>query len=123
MADKIKKRITCIICPVGCSLTATGIKGNLVIEGNECNRGEKYARSEYTNPLRTLTGTVLIKEAILPRLPVRSENPITRQLFLRAAAELNRLVVTAPIKRGAVISEDLAGSGIRLLATRDLDKL
>lgn len=54
-----RKTLTCICCPIGCTIEAE-LEGNhvLSVRGNSCPRGEKYAKSELSNPVRTLTSTV-----------------------------------------------------------------
>ena len=51
-----RKTLTCICCPIGCTIEAE-LEGNhvLSVRGNSCPRGEKYAKSELSNPVRTLT--------------------------------------------------------------------
>lgn len=53
------KNLTCINCPVGCSLKVE-MDGSHVtrVSGNTCRRGEVYARKEVTNPTRIVTTTV-----------------------------------------------------------------
>ena len=48
--------LTCINCPMGCQVTVT-MEGAevLKVEGNTCPRGAKYAETELTFPVRTLT--------------------------------------------------------------------
>ena len=44
----MKKTLTCIICPRGCTLEATQTENGLSITGNACPKGEKYATDELT---------------------------------------------------------------------------
>jgi CxxC motif-containing protein len=50
------KDYTCIGCPIGCPLQLVhkGIKIT-EISGNECDRGAKYAKQEFTDPRRGLS--------------------------------------------------------------------
>ena len=42
-----KKELTCIGCPVGCSITVKMEGEEIVsVEGNSCRIGDRYARSE-----------------------------------------------------------------------------
>ena len=44
-----KKELTCIGCPVGCSITVKMEGEEIVsVEGNSCRIGDRYARSEVT---------------------------------------------------------------------------
>ncbi len=43
-----EKLITCIVCPNGCNVTVKEQEGGeLLVEGFECKRGDKYARDEF----------------------------------------------------------------------------
>ena len=55
------KKLTCICCPLGCSIEADMQGGSVVVvRGNGCPNGEKYAHTELTAPVRTLTSTVAL---------------------------------------------------------------
>ena len=47
----MERKLTCIICPLGCPLTVELADGKVVkVTGNTCKRGEAYANNECTNP-------------------------------------------------------------------------
>ena len=59
-----QKELTCIGCPMGCTVTVLVENGRVDnISGNHCKIGEEYARSEVTNPVRTLTSTIAVVPA------------------------------------------------------------
>lgn len=115
------KKFTCINCPMGCSVTVTAGEGGLLVEGNECRRGEEYSLQEYSDPRRVLTGTVKVEGGFLPRLPVKTAGPLPLDSINEAARALAGLTARAPVRCGDIIAADLAGSGIALVATRDLE--
>ena len=51
-----KRELTCIGCPLGCTLTV-GLNAGKVfsVEGYTCKRGRDYGEKECTNPMRTVT--------------------------------------------------------------------
>ena len=54
-----KRELTCIGCPLGCSITVTLENGEIKdVAGYTCKRGHDYARKEVTNPTRIVTSTV-----------------------------------------------------------------
>ena len=57
------KELTCIICPQGCNIKVEiEENGNIKnVEGNTCKRGYEYAVNEVSNPVRTITTTVKMK--------------------------------------------------------------
>ena len=77
---KIEKvPLTCIICPMGCSMevevetNASGQKKVLSVKDNGCKRGEQYAAKELQNPTRTLTTTIKVEGGELPLVPVKTD--------------------------------------------------
>lgn len=71
----MKKVITCIVCPVGCTLTVYEENHQIIVEGNQCKRGQEFGeKKEYIRPMRILTTTVKkIKGSLHKRLPVMSD--------------------------------------------------
>ncbi|MCK9222639.1 MAG: DUF1667 domain-containing protein [Limnochordia bacterium] len=115
--EAIKK--VCIVCPVGCELTIVpGAKEE--VTGNRCKRGLEYAIREMTDPRRVLTTTVAIRNAAAPLLPVRTKEPIPKGLLEKAMEVLNKIEVTAPVRMGDIVIEDLLGLGIDVVACKDM---
>ena len=57
------RNLTCIGCPLGCSITVTTENGEIrSVTGHTCKRGETYAREEVTAPRRIVTSTVRAKD-------------------------------------------------------------
>lgn len=112
--------LTCIVCPRSCRLTVAAEGAQ--ITGYGCKRGLKYAEQEMREPRRMLTTTVTVRDGILPRLPVVSSTDIPRRLFPACLAELARVVVEAPVAYGQVIAKDIAGTGVDIIAARELGK-
>lgn len=110
------KELTCIICPKGCIITQQKDKKLL---GANCERGISYGKQELTNPTRTVTSTVIINNSILPRLPVKTDAPIAKALVLKAVRELNKVVLTPPVKIGDVVLENVLDSGVNFIASKN----
>ncbi|MDR1979541.1 MAG: DUF1667 domain-containing protein [Synergistaceae bacterium] len=117
------KKFLCVSCPVGCSLTVT-TEGTQVlsVEGNSCPLGEKYARSEVANPVRTFTSTVRVRGGSLPVCPVRSRTPLPLSKVFEAAREIAALTVDAPIEIGATLIKNVCESGSDIVASRSLPR-
>lgn len=111
----MKRDLTCIICPRGCSLTATlDDDGKLTsVSGNLCIRGKRYAEEECTHPKRTLTTTVRCSDGGV--VPVRSQDMIPKDKIFDAMRVVNATVVTLPVSVGDTVIEDFFGT--RLIAT------
>lgn len=111
------KKMICIVCPVGCHLT---IDTNQQIGGNRCKRGIDYAIAELTNPTRVLTTTLKTTALHLPRLSVKSRQPLPKAMLMEAMEYLNSIVLNHDVVIGEVIVPNLCNTGISIVATRDL---
>ncbi len=119
----MKRVMTCIECPQGCRLEieADG-RRVLSVAGQKCKRGDKYARQEIEAPMRTLTTSVLTGGLELKMLPVRTSKPIPKEKLFETMAAVKRIVVSSPVKAGAVVATDFLGLGVDLVACRSIDK-
>ena len=108
------KTVTCIVCPKGCTLSVDAHKGE--VTGNGCSRGKDYGIAEVTNPTRVLTSTVSIRNALHPRLPVKTSQPIPKGKLLEAMALIDSIQVTAPVQIGDVIIPNFLNTGADLVA-------
>ncbi len=115
------RKLICISCPVGCELTVE-VNGDRVVsvKGNCCPRGESYAREEVTDPKRILATSVKVEGGELPLVSVRTASPIPKKLIPRAMELVRRLSLEAPVALGQVIVPDLLGTGVPLIATREV---
>ena len=107
----MKRELTCIVCPVGCSLVAE-IKdnGEILVTGNTCPRGKVYAENECTAPMRTITTTVRCKSGEI--LPVKTDSPIPKEKIFEAMKIINKACPVLPIAIEDVIIEDVFGSNV-----------
>lgn len=120
MSETIRE-LTCIVCPIGCTLRVTMDDGKFVsVTGNTCPRGAKYAETEMTAPRRVLTSTVKVSGGHLPLCPVRTKGDIPKELLFDAMRAVNAVNIPAPVSIGQVVIEDLCGTGVPLIATRDI---
>ena len=126
MSDRItEKKFICIMCPLGCEVTVKSNESGQITEvlGNKCAKGEKYARDEYTHPLRVLTSTVAIEGAQFARLPVRTSDLIPKDRIFDCMKEIEKARAKAPVKLGDKIIENILGLGVDVIATRDIEIL
>ncbi len=114
----MNRTLTCIICPLGCTLSVE-FDGKTVnsVTGNTCPRGLAYAKSECTAPMRTLTTTVRCGDGSL--VSVKTKQPIPKERLMDAMAVLNDLVAPLPISIGDVLLDDLFGSPVVACANKE----
>ena len=107
----MKKELTCIACPLGCTITVTlDGKDVISVEGNTCPRGKEYAINECTAPVRTVTTTVRCEDGSL--VSVKTSKPIPKENIFDAMRVINSSVAKLPVSVGDVIIEDLFGSSV-----------
>lgn len=113
------KELICIVCPKGCHLRVDEEYG-YAVTGNGCPRGAEYGRAELTNPTRVVTSTVRCTGGAWPRCPVKTDHPIPKGLMFAVMAALDGVEVSAPVRVGQVVLENVCGTGANIVATRDL---
>lgn len=119
MEENRKREMTCIRCPLGCALTAVREEdGSITVTGNTCPRGAEYARNELTDPRRTVTTTVRIRGRKNEMVAVKTRSDIPKDRIFACIAELRDIEVIPPIAIGDVILENVAGTGIAVVATQ-----
>jgi len=88
------------------------------VTGNGCDLGPTWARREVEDPVRVLTTSVRVLGGQEDLVSVRTESAIPRRLLSQALDVAKELRVEAPVDLGRVVAENLAGTGVRLVATR-----
>ena len=113
----MERKLTCIVCPLGCELCAV-IENGVVrnVSGNTCPRGEKYAKTEFTNPMRTVTSTVRCADGSV--LPVKTDREIPKGKMAECVKIINKTVAGLPICVGDVIIKNVFGANIVATANK-----
>ena len=113
--------LICIGCPLGCPLTVE-MEGNEVksVSGNTCPRGDAYAKKELTNPTRIVTSTVRVSGGKLAMVSVKTQSDIPKDKIFDCVKARKDVEVPAPVKIGDVIVENVAGTGVNVIATKNV---
>lgn len=116
-----EKKLICINCPLGCALTVA-MRGNEIeaVKGNTCRRGEIYARKELTNPTRIVTSTVRVIKGCDHMVSVKTKEDVPKEKVLDCVKVLKEVTIEAPVRIGDVIVDDAAGTGVSIIATKDV---
>ena len=120
------RNLTCIVCPIGCSLDVeedANSPENLSVTGNRCQRGEVYAREEIRSPKRVVTATCRIEgefgsASSLRRVPVKTDSPCPREKIPALLDDIYKTTISLPVKAGDVIIAGWKGGEIDVVATR-----
>ena len=107
----MKRELTCIVCPVGCSLVAEFEDGKVLsVTGNKCPRGKAYAETECIAPMRTITTTVKCENGEI--ISVKTKKPIPKEKIFDAMEIINKTNPVLPISIGDVIIKNVFGCNI-----------
>ena len=116
-----RKELICIGCPLGCNLTVEMDGGQeLSVNGNTCKRGDDYARKELTDPRRIVTSTVPVAGGNLPVVSVKTASDIPKGKIRECLCALKGVTLTAPVQIGDVIVENVADTGVDVIATKSI---
>lgn len=114
-----KRELICIGCPMGCPITVTMDGKNVVeVTGNTCPRGKVYAEKEVTDPTRIVTSTVKVEGGDRPFVSVKTKEDIPKGKIFDCMKEINAVTAKAPIAIGDVLLENVAGTGVAVVATK-----
>lgn len=126
MNDIKKRKITCIICPLGCEIEVETKNENgeiLSITGNRCPKGKDYAKQEITAPKRIVMSVMNVRGSIFPTVSVKTSKPVLKKLIPKIMEELSKIELEAPIAIGDVIIRNVAGTEADIVATRPAPRL
>ena len=116
------RELICIGCPLGCPLTVTMDKDEITVTGNTCPRGDAYARKEVTNPTRVVTSTVRLEGGTIDRVSVKTADDIPKGKIFDCMEQIRKTAVKAPVAIGDVIIPDCAGTGVAVIATKNVGR-
>ncbi len=115
------RNLTCINCPMGCQLSVVTDGGEVLsVAGNTCPRGEIYAKKEVTHPTRIVTSTVRVSGGVIPVVSVKTASDIPKESIGDVMDAVSRVCVSAPVHIGDVLLADAAGTGVPLVATKNV---
>ena len=107
----MKRNLTCIVCPMGCSIDVEFENGEVLsVTGNTCPRGAEYAKNECISPVRTITSTVRCSDGSV--IPIKTDRPIPKDKIFECMKVIKNTVAPLPICAGDVIIKDVFGSNI-----------
>lgn len=116
-----KRNLICIGCPMGCPLVVTMDHGEVVsVEGNTCKRGAVYGKKEVTNPTRIVTSTVRVTGGSISVVSVKTREDIPKEKIFDCIKALQEIEVATPVNIGDVILRDVAGTGVDVVATKNV---
>ena len=130
-AESSTEEFLCVVCPNGCVIDAEFEisrygEGKLLlnaITGNLCQKGEDWVRQEIENPMRTIAGSVLVKNGDYVTASVRTTKPIPLARVMDVMGEIRARNPEAPLRIGQVLISNPCGLDTDIIITRDVCRL
>ena len=117
MGTVTTRELTCIGCPMGCPLIVTMEAGEVI----SVTRGDVYARKEVTNPTRIVTSTVRVSGGDADMVSVKTKEDIPKGKIFECVKALKSVEIPAPVHIGDVLVKDVAGTGVDIVATKNVE--
>ena len=117
----MNRTLTCIGCPMGCQIEVElDEEGKFVnSKGWSCNIGKRYAQEEVTAPVRTVTALMEVADRSEP-LSVKTARPIPKGKIFDSLEQIKKIKVQAPVHIGDIVIENVCGTGIAVIATKNI---
>jgi CxxC motif-containing protein len=117
------EEMICITCPMGCTLQVTHENETVLdVDGNTCRRGLDYVERELTDPRRMVATTVRVSGGLHPLVPVYTAEPFPKPKIFDLLDALREVEIEAPVAIQQVVLGDALGTGIDVVASRDLPR-
>ena len=110
-----EKYFTCIVCPRGCRIT---VDKEMNITGNFCKRGIDYVKTELTAPKRIVTSTVRTVFDDVPRISVKTDKPIPKELIYDIMKKINETIIDKPMGIGEILIKNVLGTDANIVLTK-----
>lgn len=109
--------IICIVCPMGCTMSVeTEGEQVLSVSGNSCPRGAAYAKTEFTDPRRTVTSVIKTCDGFM--VPIKTDKTIPKDKIFECMDKINRLHPSSKeLEVGSVICENILDTGANVIVT------
>lgn len=102
----------CTVCPNGCVIQVE--RQPFSVTGNQCEKGEEFAKQELKNPMRVLTAVVKAGQSVVS---VRTDRMIDKTEIFNVMKAIKKISLEPPIRPGDIVAENIADTGANLIAT------
>ena len=109
---------------MGCRISVTMNGDDIIsVTGNTCKRGYVYACNEVRSPVRTVTTTIKVTGGAADRVSCKTREPVPKDKIFEVMEAVNKASCKAPVAIGDVLIEDVAGTGVAIVATKAVGSL
>ena len=116
------RELICINCPMGCIVNVElddNTQEVLSVQGNQCPAGDRYVRKELKDPRRVVCSTIPLVNGINPLVSCKTAQDIPKDKIFDVMKEINAAKAKAPVHIGDVLIENVAGTGVNVVATQE----
>lgn len=106
--------VICIECPMGCEVCVKDNNGELITSGNNCPRGEAYAKAEVITPRRVITTTIKLTNGKM--LAVKTDKAIKKSNMFEIMKIINNTRFDDMFEQGDIVIKNIEDD-INLIAT------
>ena len=107
--------LTCIRCPIGCSLTVTkNADGTVTVTGNNCPRGAEYGRQEMLEPKRTITSVKKIKNGTIS---LKTNKAVPKEKYFDVLKAIKNVPEKRSYSVGGVLIKNVCGTNADVVIT------
>lgn len=118
------QKLTCIGCPLGCSISVSLSDNGEVSELLEIHvKKEKNMQEGGYKPSRVVTSIVKINNGDVNMVSVKTAEDIPKGKIFDCMEALKKITVTAPVQIGEVIIKNVCGTGVDVIATKKVNAL
>ena len=111
------QQITCLNCPLRCSIDVEYDESSIyIIEGNNCERGYRFAIDKLDLPNRNAFAYVKVANSSAKTVKVITTKPISRDLIPMLEEELAKITLNAPVKVQDLVIANVFNTGVDIVA-------
>lgn len=115
------KKIICDFCENKCILKVIKTDDGIVVTGNACEKGTEVGIENINSNKDILVTLVRVKGSPLYNvLPVKTNKPVDKNLFIEISKALSRVYVSVPIKMGDIICQNILNTGVDIVAGKNI---
>ena len=103
------------MCPMGCPLTVEKDGDEIKVTGNTCKRGEVYGKEEFSQPKRSITTLVKMKNGGVAS--VKTTAGVPKERIFDVVKFIGSLTVDDDVAIGDVVANDILGLGVSVVIT------
>ena len=115
-------QLVCIVCPNGCLLNVEKQHDDVVVHGAKCRRGEDFAKTEVTCPMRSLTTSIKTTLKNYPVVSVKTDGEIPKDKVMDVVNSLSQVTLETYLPIGAMVVENVLGLGVNVILTTQMEE-